>query len=814
MYTQDPETHSQFDFRKWLTFLILIYGLFFSFSIWGSQESLKTGTLIVTYQTDPEGDRLDRVRFWLKDANHVQQLYPKGNAFVEDRNSRIRTVVIEDLEPGTYTLNFLIPNKDAVYEESEEKILTIHANEVTKLEKHFKQLEVLPYEADLQSDWLAWLTFLSHLSSEEVAQAVFRRPPHAMGIMGGSFNVETNRTDAEWVLYHGDKVTYHGTGSISNLVVPAGRDYLLRAKQLPGYTVQVYPSGRFNIGHRQSFVARIAYEKLEEQTPETSSSFNGKSDLAIQSNVEDAVYLLKQENSTKFWQGSGMNYTFQGIPFGQYVLHFKSSNPDYLISPEDQKLIITDQPQEIKVAYIITGRLRIETNAAKALVTIVAKSSSSPTIKDEIIGGKKTYQLAPGNYQVIIEENVLKRQQKAQDITLKEFDTQTIQVNFQETKEKLNKHEQSQIVVISNTPDAKFKIIEKDENKKVYGNYHGKYVSIAVAAKVPYELVFEPIDNYISPAPVSFDLNPGEHRIIRADYTPSQKLVVVPEGKVILGDTFNEGSEDEKPVQTVSISQFSIGVNDVTNALYSAWLTKAVREGKLIYLSDFERKGQVIDLSGHLICKTIESDPYSQLAISQDSEQGLVFRAIPGKDNYPVINVTWYGAQAYCTANNCRLPTEAEWEKAAGMAIEKNGEPLKKYRYGFSQDSIDKTWANYKYNPAPITNFQVLTTEVGFYNGVHLLPLTREDKTQLRTNDAKSPVGAYDMSGNVFEWVSDWYGLRTSNNSSNPTGPKSGTKKIAKGGCYASLAEELRVAKRLPLPPEHCDAYTGFRVAK
>lgn len=797
--------------RNWHIYLLsfLLLG-FFNFS-WADQESLKNGTLVVVYQTGPEGDRLDRIRFLLKDANHSQKMYPKGNSFVDDLKHMTRTVVIEDLPPGEYTLNFLIPNKDAFYEEPVAKVVNIKSNEVVKIDQNFKKLEVAYYDAVTLRDWMAWIVFLSNLSSDEVAQNFpNRRPPlPEMGVMGGSLNIETNLPDAEWVLFRGDKVTYHGVGSVSNLIVPAGDGYLIRAKPLAGYTVKIYPPGSFSIGRRQSFVARISYEI---ETEQVESVFN----LTVETNSAEAIYLLQQEKSNNKWQGQGMKYIFKGIPSGQYILKFTSRNPDYLIPPEDQKIRLEDQPADIKAAYQITGKLDIETNTDKALVTIISQSNPSPTIKDEIMG-KKSYRLVPGNYQVIIEQNVPNPEQKNQEITLKGFETQSIKVDFRKTSEKSSGRGQAQAVVISNIMEAKFKILKKDDKtQKPVGSYQGKYVSVSLEPKVEYELIFDPWENYTPPQSISFELQPGEHRIIRADYIPVQKLVLVPEGKVLLGDTFNEGAEDERPVQTAFISQFSIGMYDVTNALYSAWLTKAVKAGKLVYLSNFEKKGQVIDLSGHLICKTIENDAYSQITASRDNEFGTVFRAIPGKDNFPVIDITWYGAQAYCMDNNCRLPTEAEWEKAAAMSLEKAGQPLKKYRYGFSQDTIDKTWANYKYNDLPITNFQVLTTEVGFYNGVNLLPLSNNEKNQLRTHDAKSPVGAYDMSGNVFQWIADWYGIRqtTKDVVKDPKGPSSGTKKIAKGGCYDSLAQELRVSKRLPLAQEYCDPYTGFRVAK
>lgn len=878
--------------RKRLLHLSLIFFCLAFFDIiFAGQEPAKNGTLIVVYQTGPEGERLDRVRFWLRDErSHFQQLYPKGNSFVEDSKTLTRTVVIDDLSPGNYLLTFLIPNKDAYFEHPEERELTIQPNEVTKVDFLFKKLEVSYFETFQLHDWMEWLAFLSHSTSKDVAQRMFLRREPEMGIMGGALNVESNREDADWVLYNGDRVTYHGIGSISNLVVPAGANYLIRVKQLPGFTAKVYPSSRFAIGRRQSFVARIAYERTygsirftaeipqeellsfdlnspglqspihvdlgpqngkfewssglipvgtyvmtfkplssgvilspinieiqENEQVEVSPNFKSEQGLTLVSNTAEAIYILKQQKSDKNWQGSGTQYTFKGIPPGQYILSFTSSNPDFLVPPEEKRLTIEDKSETVQVSYKITGKVKIETNADRAYVTIISKSSSNPTVRDEIVGGKKVYQLEPGEYQIIVEQQGVNRNQTSQNLSLKEFETQTVQANFKETNTNEMRKEQAQLVIISNLMDAKFKIFKKeDEIQKPVGKYQGKYVSVSLTAKVPYELLFDPLDNYTAPQPLIIELQPGEHRIIRVEYTPLQKLILVPAGKVLLGDTFNEGAADEKPVQTAFISQFFIGTYDVTNTLFAAWLTKAVREGKLIYLSDFEKKGQVIDLEGHLIFKTISNDPYSQIAASQDSEQGIVFRPIPGKDNFPVIDVTWYGAQAYCIANQCRLPTEAEWEKAASMALEKEGEPLKKFRYGFSQDSIDKTWANYKYTTNPIVNFQVLTTEVGFYNGLNLLPLSRNEKSQARTQDAKSPVGAYDMSGNVFQWVADWYGLRQSNQDilNNPKGPSSGKKKVAKGGCYDSLAEELRVSKRLALSPEYCDAYTGFRVAK
>lgn len=865
-------------------FISLIFLLFFMNRCIAEENN--SGTLIVNYRLEAEEARLDRVRFWLKGPHLSQKMYPKAGAFAEDLKTHSRTVVIENLPVGTYHLEFLIPNKDAFFEDLPEKMIEISPGSMVKVDQCFKKREVVYHQSKKLRDWMAWHLFLQKMSGHEIAQNF----PHPVqeGMLGGSLNVETNLKDIDWILYRGDKVIYHGVGSVSNLVVPPGRGYLIRAKRRPGYAIKIYPSESFSIGMRQSFVARISYELAfgfirimanipdeamigvdiiseyqknpmhldlksqngkiqwesralpigtytinfqlpldmkpvtpltiqltENEYTQVSPNLNDAHDLTVESNTQEAVYILEGEYSQDRWQGEGIQYTFKGVPKGQYYLKFASHQSDFLIPPESKKINMGERPESVNVTYQITGKLEIESNSDKTLVTIVSKSSANPTIKDVMTGHKKSYQLPPGDYQLFLEQDAMNRQQKSQQITLKEFETQTIKVNFQETKN--NRQELAQVVIISNIAEAGFKIIKKGAaDQKPVGAYRGKYVSVTLEPKVAYEIIFEAWDNYTVPQGVSFELNPGEHRIIRADYVPTQKLLIVPEGKMILGDLFGEGAADEHPTQNVMISQFSIGMYDVTNGLYAAWLTKSIKEGKLIYLSEFDKKGQVIDLAGHLICKTIENDSYSQISVTQDNVLGTIFRPIPGKDNYPVINVTWYGAQAYCEDNQYRLPTEAEWEKAAAMSLDKNDQSLRKFRYGFGQDSIDKTWANYKYNPAPITNFKVSTSEIGFYNGLNLLPLSSDDPKQLRTHDAKSPVGAYDMSGNVFQWVSDWYGPYPSSQEliKNPKGPSEGKKKIAKGGCYASLAEELRVSKRLPLSPEHCDSYTGFRVAK
>jgi len=300
------------------------------------------------------------------------------------------------------------------------------------------------------------------------------------------------------------------------------------------------------------------------------------------------------------------------------------------------------------------------------------------------------------------------------------------------------------------------------------------------------------------------------------------EMALVKSGEFLMGNTRDDddGENDEKPVHKVKLTyDYFIGKTEITNAQY------------LEFLND-SGVGKECEYNGHKLMDT------ENILFEFNYKNGRYKIKHDPKKDYPVILVTWWGAIEYCNWLNekegfsktydkkgnflnsngkittditqvkgYRLPTEAEWEYAArgGHVDIINGKERRDYQYAGTNNDDSYLWyANNSENTIfPLSN----TVKTGLLNGTQKVGVKNPNELDL-----------HDMSGNVYEWCTDFYHPYSNGLKINPCYTIANSDfpdvRCRRGGAFYQFPEYLRIANRGRAPSEYSDMEIGFRLAK
>jgi formylglycine-generating enzyme len=222
------------------------------------------------------------------------------------------------------------------------------------------------------------------------------------------------------------------------------------------------------------------------------------------------------------------------------------------------------------------------------------------------------------------------------------------------------------------------------------------------------------------------------------------EMIIIPAGDFLMG--CESGAENERPVHRVWVDSFALGRNAVTNRLYRAFLEE----------------------------RRLQAPP------GQDEDRF-------NHPDHPVTSISWFDATGYCawlrdcTGKPFRLPTEAEWERAARGGLE-----ARCYTWG---DDPPQLQPRYK-------------------------ELWRTGPERIGQRPPNG-FGLYDISENIHEWCADWFDANYYDVSPlrNPQGPKTGKRRVSRGGSWRHQIKIARVSARSSIPPEYQYSDYGFRCA-
>lgn len=293
---------------------------------------------------------------------------------------------------------------------------------------------------------------------------------------------------------------------------------------------------------------------------------------------------------------------------------------------------------------------------------------------------------------------------------------------------------------------------------------------------------------------MSFSFTATTRGFFRIGVITSGELALIPAGSFQMGDQSSPlvGIIDELPVHSVQVSDFYIGKYEVTKELWDSVQAWALGNG----YTDLPAGGgkaanhPVHSIDWYAMVKWCNARSEKEGLTPCYTVSGATYKV--GNNNTVVCN--W-------NANGYRLPSEAEWEKAARGGLNAKNFPL--------GDTITHAQANYdssslySYDVSPTRGYHPTYAVGGF---PYSSPVG---------SFAPNGYGLYDMTGNMLEWCWDFYGSGyTADAQTDPRGSATGTERVFRGGGWIYTADDCRVSARIPLIPVSSSNYFGFRVAR